>query len=311
MTRVSNFASTLLFAFAALFAFAGAPVPTASWATRFRPASRFSSTPRSAPDDRLRCRGHGRAHAGRLPARQQRHAVPDRVQPLRRHAGAGPVLRRPRLRHERAVGARLPGRPVRSGGRPDDPLEPGAHRGGQRRRPAPLHPCGARVHRRRARSTSSATAWASSLAREWLRQDGARDRLVRRLVAIDGPNHGIINCSPSPLNYWQAPASGGFTPTSAMCVELGSPDTPFLQRLNRGREAPLTAGRRAGDPQRRHELRLLPDAGRRFCLAFRRSIRSASRPTSPAARGCAARARSISLARASTTRSCRRRTSAS
>jgi hypothetical protein len=51
-------------------------------------------------------------------------------------------------------------------------------------------------------------------------------------VAIDGPNHGIINCSPSPLNYWQAPSLGGFTPSSAICQELGSPRTPFLKRLN-------------------------------------------------------------------------------
>jgi hypothetical protein len=76
-----------------------------------------------------------------------------------------------------------------------------------------------------------------TLAREWMRQDHAQ-RLVRRLVAIDGPNHGIINCSPSPQNYWQAPAAGGFTPTSAVCEELGSPNTPFLQLLNRGSETP-------------------------------------------------------------------------
>jgi pimeloyl-ACP methyl ester carboxylesterase len=76
-----------------------------------------------------------------------------------------------------------------------------------------------------------------TLAREWMRQDHAQRR-VRRLVAIDGPNHGIINCSPSPLNYWQAPAAGGFTPASAVCQELGSPATPFLQRLNKGSETP-------------------------------------------------------------------------
>jgi pimeloyl-ACP methyl ester carboxylesterase len=71
------------------------------------------------------------------------------------------------------------------------------------------------------------------VAREWMRQDKAW-RLVRRLVAIDGPNHGIINCSPSPANYYQLVAFGGFTPQSAVCQELGSPNTPFLQRLNRG-----------------------------------------------------------------------------
>jgi len=71
------------------------------------------------------------------------------------------------------------------------------------------------------------------LAREWMREDKAW-RLVRRLVSIDGANHGIINCSPSPANYYQLPAFGGFTPQSAVCQELGSPNTPFLQRLNRG-----------------------------------------------------------------------------
>jgi pimeloyl-ACP methyl ester carboxylesterase len=74
------------------------------------------------------------------------------------------------------------------------------------------------------------------VAREWLRQDKHAGHLVRRLVAIDGANHGIINCSPSPLNYFQAPENGGFTPDSALCKELGSPRTPFLTRLNRGRD---------------------------------------------------------------------------
>lgn len=70
-----------------------------------------------------------------------------------------------------------------------------------------------------------------TLAREWMREDEAQF-IVRRLVAIDGPNHGIINCSPAPANYWQAPSLGGFTPTSDVCQEVGSPDTPFLQLLN-------------------------------------------------------------------------------
>jgi pimeloyl-ACP methyl ester carboxylesterase len=70
-----------------------------------------------------------------------------------------------------------------------------------------------------------------TLAREWMRQDQA-NALVRRLVAVDGPNHGIINCSPDPANYFQAPAAGGFTPSAEVCVELGSPNTPFLQKLN-------------------------------------------------------------------------------
>ena len=74
------------------------------------------------------------------------------------------------------------------------------------------------------------------VAREWLRQDKHAGHQVRRLVAIDGANHGIINCSPSPENYFQLVVFGGFTPASALCQELGSPRTPFLQRLNQGRE---------------------------------------------------------------------------
>ena len=71
-----------------------------------------------------------------------------------------------------------------------------------------------------------------TLAREWMRQDLAYLQ-VRRLVAIDGPNHGIINCSPDPAtNYYQLPTQGGFTPSSEVCQELGSPGTPFLRLLN-------------------------------------------------------------------------------
>jgi pimeloyl-ACP methyl ester carboxylesterase len=76
-----------------------------------------------------------------------------------------------------------------------------------------------------------------TLTREWMSQDRAFRR-VRALVGIDGPNHGIINCSPSPLNYFQLPSQGGFTPDSAICREYGSDHTPLLQALNRGREAP-------------------------------------------------------------------------
>ena len=76
-----------------------------------------------------------------------------------------------------------------------------------------------------------------TLARAWMKQDHAW-HLVRRLVAIDGPNHGIINCSPSSLNYWQAPALGGFTPDSPVCQEYGAADTPFLTWLNQPNETP-------------------------------------------------------------------------
>lgn len=75
------------------------------------------------------------------------------------------------------------------------------------------------------------------LAREWMRQEDAY-RKVRRFVAVDGPNGGIINCSPNPANYFQLPALGGFTPSAEVCRELGSPDTPFLKRLNKGDDTP-------------------------------------------------------------------------
>ena len=71
-----------------------------------------------------------------------------------------------------------------------------------------------------------------TLAREWMRQDHTH-HLVDHLVAIDSPNHGIVNCSPNPLNYFQLPDFGGFTPDSAVCREYGAEDTPFLQALNK------------------------------------------------------------------------------
>ena len=73
-----------------------------------------------------------------------------------------------------------------------------------------------------------------TLAREWMRQDGSW-RTVRRLVAIDGPEHGIINCSPSAQNYYH---SIGFDPDSAVCTEVGAERTPFLRRLNARDETP-------------------------------------------------------------------------
>jgi polyhydroxyalkanoate synthesis regulator phasin len=77
----------------------------------------------------------------------------------------------------------------------------------------------------------------TTLTREWLRQDGAYGK-VRRLVGVDGPNHGIINCSPSPLNYYALPPAGGFNPDSAICQEYGAGDTPLLAGLNAGDETP-------------------------------------------------------------------------
>ena len=76
-----------------------------------------------------------------------------------------------------------------------------------------------------------------TLAREWLRRTTPFTSCAAS-SPIDGPNHGIINCSPSPLNYYQLPALGGFTPDSAICLEYGSPDTPLLRFLNDGNDTP-------------------------------------------------------------------------
>ena len=76
-----------------------------------------------------------------------------------------------------------------------------------------------------------------TVAREWMLQDNAY-RKVRALVAIDGPNHGIIDCSPNPANFYQLPSGGGFTPRSAVCDEYGSDHTQLLGVLNAAGETP-------------------------------------------------------------------------
>jgi len=75
------------------------------------------------------------------------------------------------------------------------------------------------------------------VAREWMLQDKAY-RKVRALVAIDGPNHGITDCSPSPDNFYRLPEGGGFMPRSAVCDELGSDHTQLLTVLNAAGETP-------------------------------------------------------------------------
>ena len=74
-------------------------------------------------------------------------------------------------------------------------------------------------------------------AREWMLQDNAYE-LVRALVAIDGPNHGIVDCSPAAANYFQLPANGGFVPNAAICEEYGSDHTQLLSVLNGAGETP-------------------------------------------------------------------------
>jgi pimeloyl-ACP methyl ester carboxylesterase len=62
-----------------------------------------------------------------------------------------------------------------------------------------------------------------TLAREWMRQDDAH-RQVRRLVAIDGPNHGIINCSADAAELLPAAGLWRLHAGSEVCQELGSPE---------------------------------------------------------------------------------------
>jgi pimeloyl-ACP methyl ester carboxylesterase len=76
-----------------------------------------------------------------------------------------------------------------------------------------------------------------TVTREWMFQDHSYS-MVRSLVAIDGPNHGIIDCSPNPANYFQLPANGGFIPHSAICDEYGSDHTQLLTTLNAVGETP-------------------------------------------------------------------------
>jgi pimeloyl-ACP methyl ester carboxylesterase len=76
-----------------------------------------------------------------------------------------------------------------------------------------------------------------TVAREWMFQDNAYN-IVRSLVAIEGPNHGIIDCSPDPGNFFQLAGNGGFIPTSAICDEYGKEDTQLLTTLNAAGESP-------------------------------------------------------------------------
>ena len=172
--------------------------------------------------------GFGRARAraarpGDLPARQQRHAVPTTCNG---HLGMSRDLAQ--TFHDsgyalgRAVGPRLSGRPVdldrraRRTARPSPPrarqrprsarFRPGrpratpARAAGGHRRPQPRHHPGPRVDR----------------------QDAAQIAFAR-FVNVDGPSHGIINCSPSSENYYvsrprvrtlTAPSASSTAPTT-------------------------------------------------------------------------------------------------
>ena len=99
-----------------------------------------------------------------------------------------------------------------------------------------------------------------TLTRAWMKSEHT-GHLVRRLVAIDGPNHGIVDCSPSPANYFQLPAFGGFTPVERDLpgVRLARLAVPPLAE-----QGPGDAGADAvpRDPEPRTGLRLRLGAGR-------------------------------------------------
>ena len=193
---------------------------------------------------------HARPRLRRAPVRLRRTPViflhgnndtpfPTACNPYGNVHDARAVLRRPRLRAERALGARLPGRPVRPARRPDEALRRRAldasrtsptcdafvhavleytrREAGRHRRPQPRRHARARVDA--ARTTPRRSCGASSRS--------------------TAPNHGIINCSPVAANYWQLAALGGFTPDSAVCQEYGSPTRRSSQLAERrGSETP-------------------------------------------------------------------------
>ena len=130
-------------------------------------------------------------------------------------------LRRPRLLAERDLGARLPGRPVRPRRVADEPLREAHTTAANVDDLRALRAGGAPRTPARSASTSSATASAARSPASGCAADHAY-HLVRHLVTIASPHHGIIDCSPSPLNYFALPALGGFSPNSAICVELGA-----------------------------------------------------------------------------------------
>ena len=176
------------------------------------------------------------------------------------------------------------------------------HQRRQRARPAPLRLRGDGLHRRQA-GRHRRPQPGRDLAREWMRQDeaqppGAPLRRHRRAE----PRHHQLLAQPFEL----LPAAGlrrlhaeerGLRGTGL--AEHAFPEAAQRPRRQRRDRWPDQG---AGDPQRRHQLRLLRAAGRRLRRRCRPRIRSASRPTSRTARCCAARSNSTWSARAPTIR---------
>ena len=178
-----------------------------------------------------------RSGSSHLFAWEQRHAFRDRLQSVRLYPQSCPIFSQQRIRSEPVMGSGIPGRPMR----PHKPVRP-TNQESLTARLRQFHCCAQFVHAVM-KSTGArqvdivAHSLGVTVAREWMFQDNAYN-MVRSLVAIEGPNHGIIDCSPDPLNFFQLPADGGFIPTSAVCDEYGKEDTQLLTTLNAAGEAP-------------------------------------------------------------------------
>ena len=288
VTRVSRLRiTTLRFVFAALFALAGA-------ARADGIVGRFLSG--RFPRDRRRIARHAVIGFGAAGAVARTPVIflhgnndtpfPTACDPFGKMQALAQYLADHGYATERAVGPRLPGRPVRPGRRPDAAL---AHRAHRRRPTCPT--CAASSH-----------AVLATPARSEVDIVGHSLGVVAR-ARVDAPgrrpppraapgrdrraqprHHQLLAVAAELLPGCRRLAASRREARSAS--ELGSPDTPFLRAPEPGRDTPRPDAR-ARDPQRRHELRLLPDCRTAFSRRFPadRFVRQC-RPTSRRARGC-------------------------
>ena len=221
--------------------------------------------------------GKADAHAGDVRARQQRHSLPDRVQPVRPRAGVRAVSSRTAATPRASVGRRLPGRPVRLARSTRRFARSGPHRLCQRARRARFRPRGARVHGAQ-QVDIVAHSLGSVIVREWLRKDPRRGRLVRRVRRDRRPeprDHQLLAESAELL--------AGAVPRRLHSGQRGLPGARLAEHAvpEAAEQGPGGAGCRqghAGDPQCRHELRLLLETGRRVrARACRGLVRAARR----------------------------------
>ena len=187
--------------------------------------------------DRFRRRRAGAPHAGHLHPRQQRHTVSDRhatrSAACRHSPSSSPTTAtRPAscgASATRATSAtcRTTRRAARASTTPMPPTCPTCAASSPRCSSSPAH----------VRSTSSRTAWASRSRASGSARTTPRARCAASWRST-APTTASSTARPIALNYWQAPALGGFTPQSEVCVEVGSPNTSFLKLLNKGDDTP-------------------------------------------------------------------------